>query len=275
LTWESYNLITLPLCIFDNDAIYLFAFAIPVPLAFFLFGDWNKNSLHIACAFLLGFACFELMTNALRQSISLFFLLGVFAFIGRPRFQVLFGIPALFLHDSTLLFVPLLFLVSYFKLNDFRVGKGFVYVLVLTILLCAAIFSLSSVYLDSDAGVSELIDIFQTKYEDEQSIWFQLYVALPVIWIFVSQLLDGVESTSVEERVSVGYFVVVFIVTALLFPYIPYRFAISGIAIQLFFAMRNKNTSTRSAKLIFFGLFGHMLVYLFFSRNPSEVLFNL
>lgn len=274
LSWETYNLFTVPACLVENDAIYLFLFAIPVPLAFFMFGVWRKGSLLMACAFLLSFSCFELMTNALRQSASLFFLLGAFAYIGRTKYQLLFGIAALLLHDSSLTFIPLLLLLNYLKTNNLRLGTGFVYLLVAVGTVSLALLSLDSVYLGSKGELVDLYDIFQIKYEDAQSAWFQFYVALPVVWIFFSRWFNDKAAISLEERIAIGYFSVIFVTTVLMFPYIPYRLAMTATPLQLLLAMRNNYSTNRVPVWIFVGLALHMLVYAIFSKNPTAVLFG-
>lgn len=273
LTWETYNLFTIPVCLVENNTIYLFIFAIPVPLAFFMFGIWRKGSLLMACAYLFSFACFEFMTNALRQSASLFFLLAAFAYIGRTKYQLLFGVAALLLHDSSMSFIPLLLLLNYLKTNDIRLGAGFVYSLVAVGLVSLALFSLSSVYLGGEGDLGDLYDIFQHKYEDAQSVWFQFYVALPVVWIFFSRWFNDKAAISIEERIAFGYFLVIFVTAVFMFPYIPYRLAITATTLQVLLAMRN-NKSARAPVWIFVGLILHFLVYAIFSANPTAVLFG-
>jgi hypothetical protein len=274
VTWEAYNLLTLPVCLVENDGIYLFLFALPAPLSLFVFGPWRKGSLLMACAFLFSFTCFEFMTNALRQAASLFFLLGVFAYIGRPKYQFLFGVPALLLHDSFVFFVPLLLLLTVLQSNDRRVSAGLIYSLVAVGLIGLALLSWNIVYLSGEGEFADLLEVFQTKYEYEQSIWFQLFVALPVVWIFFASWCNHKVRGALEERLAIGYFTVVFIAVFFWFPYIPYRFAMSAVALQLFLAMRNNASSFRVPALIFLGLVLHMLVYALFSSNVTFVLFG-
>lgn len=274
LTWETYNLLTVPACLAEFNELYLFFFAIPVPLAFVVFGVWRRGSLLMACGFLFSFACFEFMTNALRQSASLFFFLGAFAFIGRPKYQLLFCIPALLLHDSTLTFIPLLLLLSYLKSNQIKLKSGAIYALIAVSIAGLALLSLNSVYFEGGGDFDDLFDVFQTKYEDEQSLWFQLFVALPVVWIFFARWFHDRVGISMEERVAIGYFAVFFIITAVLFPYIPYRLAMTGVALQLLLAMRNNKTNSLAHVWIFWGLIIHFLVYAFFSKNLTSVLFG-
>ena len=95
LTIETYNLLTRPLCLVEDNWLYMFLMALPVPMGFFLFGTWRgSSSLLLACSLIGGFAGFEFMTNALRQSASLFFLLAAFSFRGRVRWQIGFAICA-------------------------------------------------------------------------------------------------------------------------------------------------------------------------------------
>lgn len=274
VTLETYNLFVKPTCMVESNFSYMFLFAMPVPFALFIFGAWGRGSLLIACSFLLSFTCFEFMTNALRQSASVFFLLGAFAYIGRPKLQIFYGVIALLLHDSSVAFIPLLFLLNYVSSNDIRLRTVLGYLLLSVGVFGVALVSLNTVYLGGEGDLIDLYNIFQKKYEDGPTVWFQLFVVLPAFWVFAIRWLDNKASVSLDEKIVIAYSALIFAVTILFFSYITYRFAMTAVTIQLFLAMRDNKTPFRTPVWLSVGLVLHMLVYAAFSKNVALVLFG-
>ncbi len=94
-------------------AFFLFCTAMAVPVALLIFGNWNREgALLLAGGLLISTIGFEFMTNALRQGVSLAFLLGAFHFEKRlAKFSAIAA--ALLLHDSSWFFAPLVILLAY------------------------------------------------------------------------------------------------------------------------------------------------------------------
>lgn len=274
ITWETFNLLSRPVCLVENDVIYMFLFALPVPLALLIFGTWSRRSLLIASAFCLSFTSFELMTNALRQSVSLFFLLGAFALRGRSGLQFLFCLCAMLLHDSSVVFIPLLLAVNYLYGHSISFRSLFLYLVLSVVLISVAFYGLNIVYLGGSGALIDLYKIFQGKYEDEQSIWFQIFVAMPAVWVFFMRWFFSKKDISLEEKLAITYAGVILTTTALFFSYITYRFAMTAVTIQIFMAMRNTKVKSRAPVWISSGLIVHMIIYAVFSRNVFKVLFG-
>jgi len=249
--------------------------ALPVPMGFVLFGTWRgPSSLFLACSLIGGFAGFELMTNALRQSASLFFLLAAFSFRGRIRWQIGFAICALLLHESNSVFIPLLFAIEYLYAPGKLIGKQLFYILLIIAVIGVSLYGLDIFYFGGSGSLVELFELYEKKYEYEQPIRFQLFVMFPVVWIFLIRWRFSKFELSLEEKISFVYSVIISAFTTIFFSYITYRFSMTAIALQIYLAMRNNKYISSSAVWILAGLMLHMMAYAFLSNNVNAVIFG-
>jgi hypothetical protein len=268
LPLKVFNLIMRPACWVPEPAVFLFIAGISLPLALVVFGRWSsEGAVLLAVSALLSTVGFEFLTNALRQGVSLAFLLGAFASTNRyVRIAALAA--ALLIHDSSWFFAPLVFLLIA-KSEKVRIGTialwgiplaaGLAY---LVILRFASTFT----------GVSAAFDFYKGSYEDEASRAFLLFIVSPLVFIFGIRLLDRKALLSREERIAFWYSAILLGCSLVIFPMISYRFAMTAILLQLFLAMRNRNLSVESSAAISMGLVLHFSFYAFWGKNVMAVL---
>jgi hypothetical protein len=106
LPQRAFNLLVRPTCQAGKYRVFLFCISLFLPAALMLFGDWSADgALFLMLGFLFSAVGFELMTNALRQTASLAFLLAAISF--RVRWAQFAALAcALLLHDSSWVFIP-------------------------------------------------------------------------------------------------------------------------------------------------------------------------
>ena len=119
---------------------------------------------------------------------------------------------------------------------------------------------------------SSPIDLFTARYGDEASFAFLAFMILPICWIYAVRKLGSSAGVSREEKMIFYYSLAILVITAILFPAITYRFAMTAMVLQLFMAMRAADLSMSSGIQIFAGLFFHFLIYAGLSPNFWTVL---
>jgi hypothetical protein len=271
LPQRAFNFVVRPACLGEENRFFLFFVAIILPISFLLFGQWNHDAaVFLVLGLLTSAVGFELSTNALRQSVSLAFLLASISLRGRvPRFAAL--VCALLLHDSSWIFIPC---VLYINRRRTKATRSRI-LIVVALLIVAAILGFYTV--DQRFGGqlqegSSPIDLFTARYGDEASFAFLAFMILPICWIYAVRKLGSSVEISREEKMTFFYSLAILAVTALLFPAITYRFAMTAMVLQLFMAMRAADLSMNSGIQIFAGLFVHFLIYAGLSPNFWTVL---
>jgi hypothetical protein len=269
LPQRAFNFVARPACLGEENRFFLFFVAIILPVSFLLFGQWDHDAaVFLALGLLTSAVGFELATNALRQSVSLAFLLASISLRGRlPRFAALAC--ALLLHDSSWIFIPCVLYINR-RRPEARKTRKYVIVGMALMLVVAAILGFYT--LDQRFGGqiqegSSPIDLFTARYGDEASFAFLAFMILPICWIYAVRKLGSSTEISREEKMTFFYSLAILAVTALLFPAITYRFAMTAMVLQLFMAMRAADLSMNSGIQIFSGLFFHFLIYAGLSPN--------
>jgi hypothetical protein len=271
LPQRAFNFVVRPACLGEENRFFLFFVAIILPISFLLFGQWDHDAaVFLVLGLLTSAVGFELSTNALRQSVSLAFLLASISLRGRvPRFAAL--VCALLLHDSSWIFIPC---VLYINRRRTKATRSRI-LIVVTLLIVAAILGFYTV--DQRFGGqlqegSSPIDLFTARYGDEASFAFLAFMILPICWIYAVRKLGSSVEISREEKMTFFYSLAILAITAILFPAITYRFAMTAMVLQLFMAMRAADLSMNSGIQIFAGLFVHFLIYAGLSPNFWTVL---
>jgi hypothetical protein len=271
LPQRAFNFVVRPACLGEENRFFLFFVAIILPISFLLFGQWNHDAaVFLVLGLLTSAVGFELSTNALRQSVSLAFLLASISLRGRvPRFAAL--VCALLLHDSSWIFIPC---VLYINRRRTKATRSRI-LIVVALLIVAAILGFYTV--DQRFGGqlqegSSPIDLFTARYGDEASFAFLAFMILPICWIYAVRKLGSSVEISREEKMTFFYSLAILAITAILFPAITYRFAMTAMVLQLFMAMRAADLSMNSGIQIFAGLFVHFLIYAGLSPNFWTVL---
>jgi hypothetical protein len=271
LPQRAFNFVVRPACLAQENRFFLFFVAIILPVSLLLFGEWDRDAaVFLVLGFLTSAVGFELATNALRQSVSLAFLLASISLRGRlSRFAALAC--ALLLHDSSWIFIPCVLYINR-RRPEARKTKKYVIVLMLIVAAILGFYTLDQRFGGQIQEGSSPIDLFNARYGDEASFAFLAFMILPICWIYAVRKLGSSTEISREEKMTFFYSLAILAATALLFPAITYRFAMTAMVLQLFMAMKAADLSMNSGIQIFAGLFFHFLIYAGLSPNFWTVL---
>lgn len=267
---RMFEVLARPVCWTGEPRFLLFLASMAVPVALIVFADWESDgALLLGIAYLLSAVGFELMTNALRQGVSLAFYCGAVT-LKKKTLSLPLIAAALLLHDSSWVFVPLLFMLDKTLIPKFRSKVSSAFFVV--ILLSLAAYLIFTRFAGELAGAKSLLDIYTEKYEAEVTKSFLLFMISPILWIVVSRFADGKPRLSKDEKITFLYSAVVMALAVSFFPVITYRFAMTALVLQLLMAMKAPNLSLKSSVLILFGLMGQLIVYACVSTNVWNVL---
>ncbi|MGA8727295.1 MAG: EpsG family protein, partial [Terracidiphilus sp.] len=117
LSHRAFDILMQPACVSGGPRFFMLCAALALPGGLLLFANWSRlGTLTLSCALIVSTVGFELMTNALRQGVSLSFLLAGFYF-ERRLFKFGALAIAMLLHDSSWFFAPLAVLIAYLAGN--------------------------------------------------------------------------------------------------------------------------------------------------------------
>jgi len=225
VSYHTYFGILRPICWAGSAQVpvLLFVAAFTLPLSLLLFLKWHKGVLVWALSLVFSIYGLELMINALRQNLGIFFYFAAFVLVKKHRLSgLLLGAWAVIVHTSAAAFFPLLLWVSQGKLGAKNWAILSVAVVVIVI-----------------PDIEQLQDMgafYSTIYEEGASLLFDLYIILPLyLFYFIRRLFDG-QSVSDDERKCIRYSSVVLLAALAFFPAIAYRFALFAVPVQLFTA---------------------------------------
>lgn len=252
-------------CLFGSERVFLFLAALAIPAAYLSFANWNRGNFLIAAAAIFSVYGLELMTNALRNAIALFFFLGALRF-GRDRLLIsaaLFGAAGL-LHSSIFVFFPILYHVWLSSSNRREMqllSLAFVSLIGLQAILNGSMWGgLLSSTVNS-------FDFYVTIYAINMNILFQLFMITPLYIIFFARFIFDGSGIAGLEIFSLLYSSVLIGICIVFFPYITYRFSISSIAMQLFVITLSGSQSVAASKVIFAALSIQLFAMLAISSN--------
>jgi len=215
---------------------------------------------------------FELETNALRQAVSLAFLLAAISLDSKlARLMAL--CTALLLHTSSWIFVPLVFLL---RPVEPRSGRSKSYKLLIAVLFAVPLISVVWYFLGPGVRAQmfdrvALLGIYQDIYSVDVSRAFLVFMILPICWVFSVRWASASLQMPRDEKLAFCYSALVLAVTIAFFPMIAYRVAMTAVVLQMFLAMKAVDLSARSGAWISGGLVGHLLVYAAVSPNVRAV----
>lgn len=266
---RAFYILMRPLCASDEPRFFLFFTCFSLPLAFLLFGRWQSyGSLLIAIGFFFCTVGFELMTNALRQSVSLAFLVGALANKNRWGKTVLVFF-ALTIHSSCYVYTPLVFLSEWSLLE---IAKRHYKVIMAIVIALVFTFFAAAKMLPAIGLLNDLVTSYQDKYVEPLSPVFIAFMVLPLFWVFLVLLVFNKGKLPHGETNAIIYSSIVFLIIGLLVSSMLYRFVMSSLVIQMFLAIRSSGTTLKVGALIFAGLIIHFAVYAFLSKNVIAVL---
>jgi|ERR1700677_467181 EpsG family len=266
----TFDLLARPACLSGGPKLFLLLVGGALPVAFIIFGEWRaEGALLLGAGLLLSVVGFELATNAMRQAVSLSFLLAAISLdnkIGRLLALCL----AVLLHVSNLIFVPWVFLLNR---EEWRLPKLKAYMLVLLVLVAAIGWHYFKTDIaDQMYSGATLLQAFQDIYEEPLSPGFLIFMVLPLCWVFGVRWFSSKVPLPRGEKVTFFYSAIIIALTIAFFPMITYRLAMTATVLQMFVAMRAVDLSFESGAWISTGLAAHFLIYAFVSQNVRAVL---
>jgi hypothetical protein len=266
----TFDLLARPACLSGGPKLFLLLVGGALPVAFIIFGEWKtEGALLLAAGLLLSVVGFELATNAMRQAVSLVFLLGAIS-LNNKFGRVLALCVAVLLHVSNLIFVPWVFLLNREESKTPRLKP---YMLVLVVLAAAIGWNYFKADItDQIYSGTTLLQAFQDIYEEPMSPGFLLFMLFPVFWVFGVRWFGSKVPMPRSEKLTFCYSAVVIALTIAFFPMITYRVAMTAAVLQIFLAMRAVDLSFGSGAWISTGLAGHFLIYALVSQNVRAVL---
>lgn len=266
----TFDLLARPACWSGGPKLFLLLVGGALPIAFIVFGDWKREgALLLASGLLLSVVGFELATNAMRQAVSLAFLLAAIS-LNNKFGRLLALCIAVLLHVSNLIFVPWVFLLNR---EESRTPKLKPYMLVLAVLVAAIGWNYFRTDItDQIYSGTTLLQAFQDIYEEPMSPGFLVFMLFPVCWVFGVRWFSSKVPMPRSEKLTFCYSAVIIALTIAFFPMITYRVAMTAAVLQMFVAMRAVDLSFGSGAWISTGLVGHFLIYAFVSQNVRAVL---
>lgn len=272
ISFQFFYFFTAPACLADSDGVFLFEVALFLPLMFLFFSSWRNGAFLWACSLLFSVYGLELMTNAMRQGLSMLIFFGGLALAHKhPRKAFVFAVLAVVAHTSVLAYIPLLLWVSGVRLS--RTG----WIIGIASALCF-IMIVGGIYGVTIAGflggIGELHDFYTAIYAEQQNTSFILFIVIPLYFIYGLRYLIERQCISSAERKAVIYSTSLILVSLIVFPSIAYRFAILAIPLQIFLVTLSERHSFKVGGIAMVGMIAHLLVMFSISNNYSVLIYG-
>lgn len=270
ISYSLFFLVTNPACLGMSEALFLFEVSIFVPLIFLLFSKWRIGTFFLACAGVISVFGLELMTNAMRQGFALLLFVGSVAALERNKFwAVILALLAMASHTTTAVYFLYFLWVSGFHISKKICG---VFVFILSILLFFY-FLIKGYSLPSlSADLFQIALRYNEIYSIELNAFFIVFMVVPLFWVYFIRYLFSKHGVTSKEKKAIIFSSALLVVSYFLTPYVTFRFAITGIILQLFLATRSDVQKLGNSVLIFVGMFFHLLVMIVFSDQYSVLI---
>jgi hypothetical protein len=194
------NLLMRPACAIRSERLFLFVISAFLPGALALFGEWaGGGTLLLAAGLISSVVGFELATNALRQGVSLAFLIVAVSATWKPGRWLALGM-ALLLHTSSWIFLPWVLLLDQ---EQWVARKSKIFLFLLASVSVIAVWH----YWDSIVAglISDGLELLRT-YEDIYSgggtTAFLLFMLFPTVWVFAVRLIKTGHSLPRAEKLT-------------------------------------------------------------------------
>lgn len=270
ISWTLFDALTQPLCAPGNEVLFIFVIATFVPLALLLFGRWESSGILWALAIFLSVYSYELATNAIRQGLSIFFLLWAF-YLGKHeniRAMIFVWLLATLFHTASFPYGPLVLALALSNSTFSRIQSIIILLVGTGVMLGGYLY-----YLDqSDFGLS-YFEFKQLSYEDEQSLTFILFITLPIVVVFAARAILS-HQIFLNEMLVATYSILLIIIISITFPYISYRFAITSFVLQCFISMWGEKSDNRQAGVVLILNIFMLAIYILNAGSVREVWFE-
>lgn len=265
ISYKIFYSVTSLACLADSDGVFLFEVALFLPLMFLLFTPWKNGTFLWACSLLFSVYGLELMTNAMRQGLSMLLFFGGVTLVQKsPRKASMLAVLAVIAHTSTLAYIPFLLWMRGVRLSKKVWFIGGVFALCFIVIGGIVYGSTIAEYL---AGVSELHDFYTTIYAEQLNTSFILFMVIPLYFVYGLRYLLEKHYISTAERKSVTYSTLLILVALIVFPAIAYRFAIFAIPLQIFLVTISDRHSYKVGGMVMIGMIVHLSIMLSISKN--------
>lgn len=261
-SYKLFYFATYASCWTKSTEIFMFEVALFLPLIFLLcVTKWHRGVFLWGCSLMFSVTGLEMMTNALRQNLGTLLLFGAIALLKRNKYlALLFVTTAAIVHNSALFYTPLLLL-----LMTTRVSAKTLYAFAAVVACLVALFfeRISELF----AEILLLNATYSAIYVDSLSISFVLFMIIPIYWVFgVRYIFNKIDITR-EEKLSLVFTTSILFISFVAFPTILYRFAIVGVALQVFSAARAITPGIVSGCIVFTGMIVHLSIMIAISSN--------
>ena len=260
-SYATFSAATSLACLAKSDGFFLFEVAAFLPLIFLLFVKWRNGTYLWACSLMFSVTGLEMMTNALRQSLATLLFFGAIALLARHRVIALLMVAvAVAAHSSVLIYSPVLlwFAGAHVSKKMLRIGG------VALVLLCIVFYAPINAFIDE---AMELNTFYGAIYSDALSPSFILFITLPMFWVYGVRHYLAREHISIEEKTALLYSTALLLICYFVFPAILYRFALFGVALQIFLAARSEKPGMVAGGYVLIGSLTHLFVMLTVSNN--------
>lgn len=270
ISYQFFYAATSPACVAGSDGIFLFEVAAFLPLMFLLFSSWRNGTFPWACSLMFSVYGLELMTNAMRQSLSMLLFFGALALVRkRLTMAILLGALAVAAHTSVLAFFPLLLWISEVKLS--RKSRIMGVSLILLIVAIAGLVYRTAIA-DLLKNLDELHTFYTAIYAEELKPSFIIFIALPLYFVYVLRRVFEKKFITADEQKAVVYSTVLLLSSIIIIPAISYRFAIFAVPMQLFLVSRSERHSFKVGGFALVGFVIHLSIMLAISKNYSVLI---
>lgn len=264
---KIFNFFYSPICFLHSPQLYLFLTSIFTSLIFLFLANIGGGRIFVILATFFNATQFEMMTNALRQSFSLaFMLIAVYLILnGKKTSGLLLGIITVIMHSSNAPYLPFLIFICF---RDYlgNISKKAILVVIFVIIL--SVFTIAVI---TDAFT--YLSFLQAIYVDQLSPAFLIFMLLPTYGLFFIRYYLSEENISQLEKEHFIYSNLLYLICYFLFPAILYRLPMTLIPLQLYYMINAKRVQVKEGFFILLFMLLHLLTYLFLSSRVVDAVF--
>lgn len=267
ISYKIFNFAFSPTCFLHSPQLYLFLTSIFSAFIFCLFSNIGEGKMFVILASFFNACQFEMMTNALRQSFSLAFLLiAIYLIINdKKKIGLLIGILSIIMHSSNGLYFPFLIFICY---RDF-----FVKARTASCLVIASVSVFLVILLAVMTNALAYFNLLQSFYVDQLGVMFLVFMLLPTYGLFCIRYCFSRERLSQLEKDHFIYSSLLYLVCYFLFPAIVYRLPMTFVPLQLFYMTKAKRVKVYEGVVVLIFMLLHLLIYLLLSSRVLDAVF--
>jgi hypothetical protein len=271
ISFEVFNLASLPGCFPASDGFFLFQAAFYLPLALLVFVTWRTGAFSWATGLLASFYGIELMANALRQGLATMMFFGALAMVRKHSLMalVLGGLAAV-THAAAIAFYPFLVWLCLAEMTrKDKLWSG----LILALTVVGFVLAYRTTVLEFFVNLDEMFALYREFYVEEINPLFLAYVCVPLYFIDGLRRIYEAEFMSSAERQGVAYSTAAILICLVFFPFITFRIVLFAVPMQIFLVVTSERHSVSIGGIALTGLVAH-LAYFFLTSSYYDVFFT-